>query len=87
MAHFHPLQVQNAGTLTEIKVRALLIMNHVPKLNTQVWVDNLVRESPSYLGLHMQNAWPAPLARIPTGGVLAPRRTVHYACTTLVCAH
>ena len=27
---FHPLQVQNAGTLTEIKVRALLIMNHVP---------------------------------------------------------
>ena len=44
---FHPLLVQNAGTLTETKVRALL--NHVPKLNTQVWVDNLVRELPSYL--------------------------------------
>ena len=29
------------------KVRALL--NHVPKLNPQVWVDNLVRELPSYL--------------------------------------
>ena len=44
---FHPLLVQNAGALTETKVRALL--THVPKLNTQVWVDNLVRELPIYL--------------------------------------
>ncbi len=68
------------------------------KLNTQVWVDNLIRELPSYHAECME----APLAHgmtqmlrlsdlaraaIPTGRVLAPRRTAHYACTTLVCAH
>ena len=73
-------------------------LSHLPKFNTQAWLDNLVMQGiaklscwmhghPSRIMERLRHRGSVAWAAIPAGGILAPRRPRDHAGAAVVCAY